>query len=173
MGTNPTEISYRFSHILQLVEQINLMSNIQTKDLVSAGGVVFRRKKHKIEIILISVGETRRWQLPKGLINKGEEPKQTALREVREETGIDSSLLDPIDKIEYWYYGQSGSKRIRYHKTVHFYLLKFLSGDTKDHDQEVEEARWVEIDEAQTLLAFKSEQEIVGKAKMMIHDRIK
>jgi ADP-ribose pyrophosphatase YjhB (NUDIX family) len=81
--------------------------------------------------------------------------------------------LDSIDKIEYWYYGQSENKRIRYHKIVHFYLLNFLSGNTKDHDQEVEEARWVEIDEAGSLLSFKNEKEIVGKAKKMIRDQTK
>lgn len=144
------------------------MGKIQTRPQVSSGGVVHRQIKSKIEIVIIAVGEKRRWQLPKGLVNRGENPEQTALREVREETGIDSILLDLIDKIEYWYYGQSGSQRIRFHKVVHFYLLKFQSGNTEDHDQEVEEARWVEIDEAQTLLAFKSEKEIVAKAKEMI-----
>ncbi len=136
--------------------------------LVSSGGVVYRQTQDTIEIVIIAVGEKHRWQLPKGLVNKGENPDQTALREVREETGIDSILLDLIDKIEYWYYGQSGSKRIRFHKVVHFYLLEFQSGNTEDHDQEVEEARWVEIDEAQELLAFKSEKEIVRKAKEMV-----
>jgi len=144
------------------------MGKIQTKPQVSSGGVVYRQTQDTIEIIIIAVGEKRRWQLPKGLVNKGENPDQTALREVREETGIDSILLDLIDKIEYWYYGQSGSKRIRFHKVVHFYLLEFQSGNTEDHDQEVEEARWVEIDEAQELLAFKSEKEIVRKAKEMV-----
>ncbi|SRR6266508_2470126 len=144
------------------------MGKIQTKPQVSSGGVVYRQTQDTIEIIIIAVGEKRRWQLPKGLVNRGENPDQTALREVREETGIDSILLDLIDKIEYWYYGQSGSKRIRFHKVVHFYLLEFQSGNTEDHDQEVEEARWVEIDEAQELLAFKSEKEIVRKAKEMV-----
>jgi 8-oxo-dGTP pyrophosphatase MutT (NUDIX family) len=149
------------------------MSSIPTREQVSAGGVVFRRSGDTIEVVLIAVGEQRRWQLPKGLVDRGENPEQTALREVREETGIDSTLLDSIDKIEYWYYGQSENKRIRYHKIVHFYLLNFLSGNTKDHDQEVEEARWVEIDEAGSLLSFKNEKEIVGKAKKMIRDQTK
>jgi 8-oxo-dGTP pyrophosphatase MutT (NUDIX family) len=149
------------------------MSNIPTREQVSAGGVVFRRSGDTIEVVLIAVGEQRRWQLPKGLVDRGENPEQTALREVREETGIDSTLLDSIDKIEYWYSGQSENKRIRYHKIVHFYLLNFLSGNTKDHDQEVEEARWVEIDEAGSLLSFKNEKEIVGKAKKMIRDQTK
>jgi 8-oxo-dGTP pyrophosphatase MutT (NUDIX family) len=149
------------------------MSSIQTREQVSAGGVVYRQKKDKFEVVLIAVGENRRWQLPKGLVNKVEAPEQTALREVREETGINATLLDSIDKIEYWYYGLSESKRLRFHKTVHFYLLKFLSGSTEDHDQEVEEARWVEIDEAVSLLAFKSEKEIVEKAKLMIREPMK
>ena len=144
------------------------MSSFQTRPQLSSGGVVFRQTRTRIKIVLIAVGETRRWQLPKGIVNRGEDPEQTAVREAREETGINTTLLHLIDKIEYWYFGRAGSKRIRFHKVVHFYLLKFRSGNTEDHDQEVEEARWVEIDEAQELLAFKNEKEIVGKAKGMI-----
>lgn len=144
------------------------MSNLQTKVQVSAGGVVYRITGKKIEVVLIAVGEKNRWQLPKGLVNKGETLAQTAVREVREETGIETTLGDLIDRIEYWYYGQSGSQRVRFHKMVHFYLLEFKSGSTEDHDQEVEEARWLEIDEAQEFLTFKTEKEILAKASKMI-----
>ena len=144
------------------------MSYIQTKAQVSAGGVVYRKTGRKLEIVLILVGENRRWQLPKGIVNLGENLTQTAMREVKEETGIDTIAVDLIDQIEYWYYSQRDGKRIRFHKIVHFYLFKFKSGSTEDHDQEVEEARWLEIDEAYELLTFKTEKEIVEKAKAMI-----
>ena len=59
-------------------------------------------------------------------------------------------------------------KPIRYHKFVHFYLLAYRSGDVSDHDHEVEEARWVGLDDAIKMLAFKSEREVVEKAREMI-----
>jgi len=144
------------------------MSSFQTREQVSAGGVVFQRTAGTVMVVLIAVGENRRWQLPKGLVNRGEDPAQTALREVREETGLESALLEPIDQIKYWYFGGNEGQRIRFHKTVHFYLMRFLAGTTADHDQEVEEARWVGIDEARALLAFKSERAILEKARRRI-----
>ena len=135
-----------------------------TKAQVSAGGVVYRRKGESFDVVLISVGTPPRWQLPKGLINPQEAPEAAALREVREETGITSRLRAPLEKIEYWYYGQSRGRRVRFHKVVHFFLFEFESGNTADHDHEVEEARWVEIEQAQKLLAFKNEQKVVSQA---------
>jgi 8-oxo-dGTP pyrophosphatase MutT (NUDIX family) len=143
------------------------VTKVPTKEQVSAGGVVFKRDG-AVQVALISVGEKERWQLPKGLVNRGEAPEESAQREVREETGLEANLVDFIDKIEYWYYGARGGGRVRFHKTVHFYLFRYLAGDVRDHDGEVNEARWVAIDEAHTLLAFKSEKGILHRAKEMI-----
>ena len=139
-----------------------------TKDQVSAGGVVYRKRAERIEVILIAVGAPTRWQLPKGLFQHDESPEATAIREVREETGITARLCAPLENIEYWYYGQSRGQRVRFHKVVHFFLLEFQSGNTADHDDEVEEARWVEIEQAKKLLAFKNEQKVVNKAHTML-----
>src|ERR1044071_5937172 len=128
------------------------MSNILTEIQTSAGGVVYRRKGETVEIVIISVGAQNRWQLPKGLIDKGETSAEAALREVREETGIEAEIVELIDKVEYWYYSKGSSKRIRFHKYVHFYLLKYRSGNTEEHDREVNEARWVDIDAGQNML---------------------
>jgi 8-oxo-dGTP pyrophosphatase MutT (NUDIX family) len=144
------------------------MSSFQTKTQVSAGGVAYRMRKQTIEVVLISAGESSRWQLPKGLLKKDESREQAAVREVREETGIETTLIDLIDTIEYWYYTQSYGQRVRFHKFVHFYLLKYRSGTTKDHDTEVNEACWVNINKAYDMLTFKSERNTVGKAKAMI-----
>jgi 8-oxo-dGTP pyrophosphatase MutT (NUDIX family) len=148
------------------------MSGIVTKTQVSAGGVVFRCRVRLTEVALISVGEQNRWQLPKGLVGAGESPADAALREAREETGLDAELVAPIDKIEYWYYANERGARVRFHKFVHFYLLRFTTGETSDADAEVNEARWVEIGEATRMLAFKGERAIVERAREMIEDEL-
>ena len=131
---------------------------------VSAGGVAFRAVGATIEVALISVGEANRWQLPKGIVDAGETPEAAALREVREEAGLTTELVEQLEKIEYWYVGNKDSQRVRFHKFVYFYLLRYSSGNIQDHDWEVNEVRWVEINQAQQLLAFKSEKLVVAKA---------
>ena len=116
-----------------------------TRDQVSAGGVVYRRQGETIEVVLIAVGAPLRWQLPKDLLEPNETPESAALREVQEETGITTQLRAPLEKIEYWYYGKSSGQRVHFHKVVYFFPLEFQSGDTADHDHDVEEARWVEV----------------------------
>lgn len=141
-----------------------------TKEQVSAGGVVFRRRGKKVEVVLISVGERARWQLPKGLVGRDETPEDAALREVREETGCACDLIAPIEVAEYWYMSSAdrAGVRVRFHKFVHFYLMRYVSGDVRDHDAEVNEARWFEITDACAALAFKSEREIAARAQEKI-----
>jgi 8-oxo-dGTP pyrophosphatase MutT (NUDIX family) len=142
---------------------------IPTLDQVSAGGVAFRSKgKAGAEVVIVSVMPQGRWQLPKGIVDKGESPEEAAVREVREEAGIETDLLASIDIIEYWYVSERRGQRVRYHKFVHFFLLNYRDGDVSNHDHEVAEARWVSIDEAIGMLAFKSERMVVEKAREMI-----
>lgn len=136
---------------------------------VSAGGVTFRGVSDAIEIVLIRPRGTDRWQLPKGLVDPGESPDVTAVREVREETGIDGIVVDRIETIQYWYVGTDhDGVRARFHKTVHFFLIAFSGGDVTNHDHEVDEVRWVRAGEAIQLLAFKNERMVVEKALDMI-----
>jgi 8-oxo-dGTP pyrophosphatase MutT (NUDIX family) len=144
------------------------MSTFETKEQVSAGGVVYRRRGGKTEVALISVGEAARWQLPKGLVGRGETPEGAALREVAEETGLGCEIVAELERVEYWFFSKGGARRVRFHKFVHFYLMRFVSGDVSGHDDEVNEARWVEIEEAGKMLAFKGERKAVEQAREML-----
>jgi 8-oxo-dGTP pyrophosphatase MutT (NUDIX family) len=137
---------------------------------ISAGGVAFRRTGSQARVAIVSVGERGRWQLPKGLVGKGETNEMAAMREVREEAGVETEMLGLIDKIEYWYFSVERGERVRFHKFVYFYLLRYESGDVRDHDHEVNEARWVGLDEAREMLAFASEKKILERAAAMIEE---
>ncbi|MBI4685935.1 MAG: NUDIX hydrolase [Nitrospirae bacterium] len=136
------------------------------KNQVSAGGVIFRENNAAIEIALVSVKGGNVWCLPKGIVDRDEKPEETAVREVKEETGLEGRIIEQIGKISYWYYIREENSRCR--KTVHFYLMNYLSGNTADHDTEVDEAAWFSIDEALKKVSYKGDREIIGKAKEMI-----
>ena len=139
---------------------------------VSAGGVVFRRSAAGLDIALIRPRGTERWQLPKGLVDPGESPELTARREVREEAGVEGEVVAPIETIEYWYVGtERDGTRVRFHKSVHFFLLAYRAGEVSDHDHEVAEARWVPLAEALDLLAFKNERAVVERARALVEKR--
>ena len=125
-----------------------------------------------MEIALIRPRGTERWQLPKGLVDPGESPELTARREVREEAGVNGEIVAPIETIEYWYVGtERDGTRVRFHKSVHFFLVEYRAGDVADHDHEVAEARWVPLDDALDLLAFKNERNVAQRAAALILER--
>jgi 8-oxo-dGTP pyrophosphatase MutT (NUDIX family) len=143
-------------------------ARIETMDQISAGGVAFRRKEEAAQVVIVLVKPKLRWQLPKGIVDPGETPQMAALREVREEAGIETNLLTLIETIEYWYRSMKDGEPVRYHKFVHFYLLEYRTGEVSDHDHEIEEARWVSFEEAREMLAFESERDVVEKAREAI-----
>ncbi|MCL5024443.1 MAG: NUDIX hydrolase [Nitrospirae bacterium] len=137
---------------------------------VSSGGVIFRKVEgDDLEIALVAVKDGKVWSLPKGIVEKGEEAQQTAVREVREETGLSGKIMDKIGDISYWYYIKDDNAKCR--KTVHFYLLEYVSGSTSDHNWEVDAAEWFPIEAALGRLSYKGDKEIVGKAKEMLLDK--
>ena len=122
---------------------------MKSRNEVSAGGVVFRLgEAGAAEVVLIMTHE-RRWQLPKGWIDAGESPEETALREVREEAGVIAEIVAPLGVIAYQYVSTYEEEPARVYKRVHMFVLRYVSGSTDDHDDEVIDARWVGIGEAE------------------------
>ena len=98
--------------------------------------------------------------LPKGHVDPGESPIEAAEREVREETGIVAEPIRELGESRYWY--RRDGRTIG--KSVKFFLFRHLSGDFADHDDEVEEVRWIPIDRARELLSHDAERRIVAQA---------
>ncbi len=143
------------------------MKPARIKREVSSGGVIFRRRDDKVEVGLIAVKDGKIWCLPKGLIERGEDEEDAALREVQEETGLRGRIVDKIGDVSYWYYIKEENVKCR--KTVHFFLIEYMGGDTKEHSWEVDKAQWFEIDEAISVLSYKGERDILRKAKEMLN----
>ena len=144
---------------------------VKTKFDVSAGGVIYRVKDGEVMVCLIKTPAKGHWQLPKGLVDRNESLEEAAVREVKEETGLDGISEVRIDKIDYWFWLKEGGEKVRHHKIVYFYLVKYKGGSTKDHDQEVEEACWFSFDKALDEISFKSEREIIQKAGRMLEKK--
>ncbi len=108
-------------------------------------------------------GEGKIFCLPKGKIEKSETLQEAALREVKEETGLNGIIEKELGKIKYWFYSEEDKARV--HKTVTFFLIRYESGDTSDHDTDAEEVRWLPIDDALKIMTYPSERQMVEKAK--------
>jgi 8-oxo-dGTP pyrophosphatase MutT (NUDIX family) len=134
---------------------------------ISAGGVVVRGSDVLDDEQVVVIVPTRRAPngarvlgLPKGHVDPGETALQAAQREVREETGIVAEPVRELGEARYWY--RRDGRTIG--KSVSFYLFSYVEGNTEDHDDEVEEARWIGLKEAQTALSHAGEREMVVRA---------
>lgn len=133
-----------------------------TVDETSAGGlVVDRGRTHAALIGRLNRHGRLLWSLPKGHIEDGETVEDTAVREVREETGIVARVIRPLGSIDYWFVAE----RRRIHKTVHHFLLEAHGGELSDDDVEVTEVAWVPLDELDSRLAYTDERKLVRKAR--------
>lgn len=126
----------------------------------SAGGVVVKRDAAGLTLLVIRPRGRDRWQLPKGNVDPGETPENAALREVREEGGVVASLITHLAPTTFFYQMQ-GQKFV---KTVDFYLMSFASGSPDNHDEEVDDSRWLPVEQGLRVLTFESERNVVRMA---------
>ena len=136
------------------------------KKTLSAGGVIFRDNDNKPEVALISTRGGRLWGLPKGMVEKGEQQEMAALREVKEESGLEGKIVSDLGSISYWY--RLKEDNIKCNKVVRYFLMTCIGGDVSMHDDEVNSAEWFPIEEAITCISYKMDKEILVKAKNAI-----
>ena len=132
---------------------------------VSAGGVVYRNLRGGPVIALCKRWGGKVWCLPKGLVERGETQGKTALREVLEETGVRSDILERLGEIRYRFRRPGGrGLPVEVSKRVTFYLMRRMGGNITDHDDEVEEVRWFPIESAPRRATFPGERRMIRKA---------
>ena len=142
------------------------MKPASLRNQTSSGGVIFRGTGKDLEVALVSVRGGTVWCLPKGIVDRGETPEMTAVREVREESGLSGRILEGLGDISYWYYIQGENVKCR--KTVHFFLMEYQGGNTADHDREVDSAEWFPLETALKMISFRGDRTILERARMKL-----
>ncbi len=125
----------------------------------SAGGIVFKSG----QVLLTKHSQNHHWSFPKGLIDPGQTSEQAAVREVREEGGVEAEIIGKVGYSKYVY--TLNEEKI--FKVVTYFLMKYLSGDPADHDWEVEEGGWFPPEEALKQLSFSQDKVLLKKALEM------
>jgi 8-oxo-dGTP pyrophosphatase MutT (NUDIX family) len=138
------------------------------EEAVSAGGVVFRFRNDRAEIVLVARPATNLWALPKGTPEPGESLEETARREVSEETGLHVAIVQPLADIEYSFPKPRGAGRVD--KVVHHFLMTPNGGDVTNHDHEYDLVAWYGVDEALRLMTYDNERSVVQRAAGLIDD---
>ena len=132
----------------------------RVRDAIAAGGVVLRAAGDQLEVVIAGRDSDRTWVFPKGTPDPGETVEETAIREVREESGLDVEIVRPIGSIDYWF-AVPGE---RVHKIVHFFLMRPSGGDVSRHDHEYDEVRWVSVTDARRMLSYDTYREMLDRA---------
>ena len=132
----------------------------KTRNEHSSGGVVVAMRDGALYVALIATRNKTRWGLPKGAVTDGETSEAAALREVREETGLEARIVKPLDTIEYFF--RAGDTLIQ--KRVDFYLMEYVAGELEPQLSEVDDVQWVELSSSLQKASFDSERKLLEMA---------
>lgn len=146
-------------------------AQILTEREFSAGGLIWRpaTRGRVPEMVLVQPVGRDTWVLPKGGLEKGETAVQAAMRECREETGLDARIEQQLGDVAYVYSRRKkNGTMVRVFKRVRFYLMRFVGGDPDEHDDEIQAVRWISIIEAQRTASYESERELIIRARTLI-----
>ena len=129
----------------------------RTRNEYSAGGLVLSLRDGVTFVAMIATRGRTRWGLPKGAVSEGETPADAALREVREETGLEAKIVKPLETIQYFF--RVGDTLIR--KRVEFFLMQYVAGEITPQLSEVDDVEWVELGESLERSSFESERKLL------------
>ena len=144
------------------------MVSSKTTSEYSSGGVVYRRTETGYEFVAVQRARHGDWSLPKGHIEKGESKEEAALREVKEETGIEARIVSDLQEVVYFY---KRPKQGLTRKSVYYYLMEALTDDLGGPNWEVSESRWVLMSEADGLLSYANDKKTVQQALKALDER--
>ncbi len=140
--------------------------------VVSAGGVVLKGCRRP-RVLLIAGKYRRVWALPKGRVEPGERHKETAVREVKEETGIEAAVIRDLGSVRYYFTVHEEEGQVRISKTVHYYLMRYRGGEPRPQLEEVDDARWVDARRAVGMLTYENERKVLERALHHWRERCK
>ena len=141
------------------------LSSLKNK-LVSSGGIVYRFCGDEIEVVVCCRNEPQSCNLPKGTPESSETMEETALREVREETGLEVNIEKYVGEVCYEFF--SAKDQVMVEKSVFYYLMIPVGGSFELHDHEFDDVSWINVDEINTTLTYQNEVEIVQKGISLV-----
>ncbi|MEX2209576.1 MAG: NUDIX hydrolase [Patescibacteria group bacterium] len=133
----------------------------------SAGGIVYRKRNGSYELLVVHRNQMNDWSLPKGHVERDEDIQKTAIREVKEETGVNADLVKYISRYSYLPSRKGKQQRLA---DVHWFLMKYKGGTLRKKNREISEARWIDIKKRFDFLDYTEDRAIVTQAKRMIRN---
>lgn len=133
----------------------------------SAGGIVYKKENGKTYIVIGQHSGHKGWVFPKGLIGdhkKEESKEETALREVKEESGIEAKIEKTLSPVTYWYIWEKEKRR----KTVYYFLMQATGGSVENHDWEMSDVKWVDAEKVEETLTYPSDKKVWQEAKKLL-----
>ena len=138
---------------------------MSVKRVFSAGGIIFKKEKGEVKVLVTQHSKHKGWEFPKGHSEIAETSEQAALREVEEETGVKAKVLEKAGTTQYFYYDDDKQKCF---KTVNYFFMQFLELGEATTASEVSDKKWLPVDEVENQLSFKSTKEMWREAQKRI-----